>query len=358
MRTVTKVGIALVLLALGGLWAVQMHSLRENRTRLEALEARMVERPGASARLEPSGTLELFELQQRLVALESIVSQLGRGTNQMAASKPVRLSGQNLEELRRKLLDPAVSEKDRLQALRLLRRNGGLSDDALASAIQWLQTSQDPAMRREILQQMDGVTNAVLRQPLLDLAAAPDRRLREQAVENLRRFVADAEVEKRLWALAQSDPDPAVREQAEEALRKGAMTPERAGRLQQLAADPQAGLDERLTALRALHRAGADIGDASTAIAQLVQSSADPVARAKVFRALDGVHDPRLLAPLVNGLQDPSPVVRQEAAEVIGRFAADPTIRQWLEHVAQSDADSQVRREAFQALKKLQKGRP
>jgi HEAT repeat protein len=262
-----------------------------------------------------------------------------------------------LDDLRRKLLDSTVADKDKLQALRALRKNKALSDDVLQSALSWLQSSQDGALRRDILQQLGGVTNAALRQPLLDLAAtSTDPKLRQQAVENLRDFVADADVEKRLWEMMATDPDGKVREQAEEALRKGPLTPERMASLQQRAANPQAPIEERITAMRALQKGGVDVSDTAMAMAQLAQTTQDVVARARIFQALDGVRDPRLLAPLVGGLQDPSPDVRKEATEALRRFASDPNIHQWLEYVAQSDADSRVKHEAYQALKKFREG--
>src|SRR5262249_6799866 len=151
---------------------------------------------------------------------------------------------------------------------------------AVESALAWLQSAQDPATRRAILQQLDGATNAILRKPLLDLAASGgDSKVREEAVQNLRRFAGDEEVEKRLWDLAETDPDPRIRAHAEEALRKGPMTPERATELQQRLADPQASLDERLTALQALHRGGLDASDAAAALALAAQNSQDVVAR-------------------------------------------------------------------------------
>ncbi|MBC8003705.1 MAG: HEAT repeat domain-containing protein, partial [Opitutaceae bacterium] len=54
--------------------------------------------------------------------------------------------------------------------------------------------------------------------------------------------------------------------------------------------------------------------------------------------------------PLVFGLQDPNPLIRQEAADALSRHATDPAVREWLQYVASNDADPRVRREAYQAL--------
>ena len=351
----------LVLLGLGALCAVQVHSLRDTKARVAALETRIAEWQGKPVEVDatdrPDAQGAVLDFGQRLARLENTMSQPRRVTNNARGSEQPRMSASALEELRRKLLDPAVADKDKLQALRGLRRNKALSDDMLQGALSWLQSSQDGALRREIFQQLDGVTNAALRQPLLDLAAtSTDPKLRQQAVENLRDFVADADVEKRLWEIMAKDPEGKVREQAEEALRKGPMTPERIASLQQRAANPETPIDEKITAMKALQKGGVDVADTAMALAQLAPTTQDVVTRAQIFQALDGIHDPRLLAPLVGGLQDPSPDVRMEATEALRGFASNPNIRQWLEYVAQSDTDSRVKREAFQALKKLQEG--
>jgi hypothetical protein len=254
MKNLKMVGV--VLLTIGGTWAVQMYALKETKARLAALEARVADmQPGS---FEPSGVerssvmggIEPADTGRRIARLESLLSKATHGTNGASAAGRTGLTTHRIDELRRKLADPTASEKDKLQALHALRKSKDLSDEVLQSALSWLQSSKDGAMRREILQQLDGVTNAALRQPLLELAASSaEGRVRQQAVENLRGFVADAGVEKQLWETMQKDPDPKVREQAQEALRKGPMTPDRAAGLQERVADAQVPLDERLTAL-------------------------------------------------------------------------------------------------------------
>jgi HEAT repeat protein len=54
--------------------------------------------------------------------------------------------------------------------------------------------------------------------------------------------------------------------------------------------------------------------------------------------------------PLVHGLQDPNPLVREEAVDALSDFRDDPAVLQWLQYVSQNDADPQVRREAFESL--------
>jgi vesicle coat complex subunit len=79
------------------------------------------------------------------------------------------------------------------------------------------------------------------------------------------------------------------------------------------------------------------------------------VERAKLYRAFDGINDQNLMAPLVQGLQDPNPVVRENAADALGSFASDPRIKEWLNHVIATDADPRVKREAHAALEQSQR---
>jgi HEAT repeat protein len=174
--------------------------------------------------------------------------------------------------------------------------------------------------------------------------------VRKEAIENLRLFVNDAEVETRLWQLLK-DPNADVRREAEQALRHGPISETRAAALRQRALDPQSPFDERLTAMRALRDANVNAPEVTSALVELAKTAQDPHERAKLFRALDGSDDPALMLPLVNGLQDPNPVVREEAADALSELAKkEPAIQQWLRYIAENDADPRVRREAFRAL--------
>ncbi len=88
-------------------------------------------------------------------------------------------------------------------------------------------------------------------------------------------------------------------------------------------------------------------------LAELAQNSQDPIERANLFRAFDGVDNPTLKVALVDGLQDQNPVVRKEAADALKGFASDPQVQQWLRYVVGNDDDPRVRREAFKALENM-----
>jgi HEAT repeat protein len=265
------------------------------------------------------------------------------------------LATNRVADLLTKFTDANASDRDRLQALRLLRRNGGISDDAVLHAANWLQSATNANTREDILQQLEGVTNAALRGPLLAAVADADPDVREQAVDNLRRFMGDPQVEAQLWSLTK-DADEDVREQAMEAIVEGPMSPERLAALQERASNANGSLEERLLAWRALREGNHDLPDMSASLAQMASATQDPFERARLFQAFDDAieratsRDAAFLPPLVHGLQDPSPLVRERAADALGDFGADPTVQQWLRYVAENDADPAVRRQASRGV--------
>ena len=123
------------------------------------------------------------------------------------------MAAHKISELEQKLMDASAPDRDRLQALRLLRRNGAMSDTVLQQALSWLQTATNNALREDIVQQLQGITNRAARAPLVKLAttdANPD--VRQEAIQGLRNFVTDPQVESLLWELASKDTDGGVRE--------------------------------------------------------------------------------------------------------------------------------------------------
>jgi HEAT repeat protein len=195
------------------------------------------------------------------------------------------------------------------------------------------------------------MTNPAFQQPLLHLATTEQNsNVREQAVENLRAYIGDPQVEGALWAILKNDPARDVRREAERALSRPPFSESRVVALQQRALDSALPLDDRLVALRALERADVDASPVTAMLAELAQTTTSPEEKLKLFRAFDGSSDPAVKLPLVYGLQDNNPLVREEAVDALSDFRDDPTVEQWLQYVAHNDADPQVRREAFEAL--------
>jgi hypothetical protein len=304
-------------------------------------------------RVAPSGSGAIL---QRLSALEETVAQLARNSDYLMERGQLPLATNKVGDLFAKFTDATAGDRDRLQALRLMRRNGGITDDSLLHALNWAQGATNSDTRDDILSALEGLTNSVLRDPLLSFAVNDsDPSVREQAVDSLRRFAGDPKVETELWKMI-NDPDEDVRDTAMEAIIEGPKSEARMAALQQRASNPDGPLDERLLAWRALRESNQDAPETLAAFAQIAQTSQDPFERAKLMRAFDDAvdratsRDSVLLPTLVQGLQDPSPLVREPAANALKDFFADPNAQKWLRWAAENDPDPAVRKEAASAF--------
>ena len=291
------------------------------------------------------------ELNERVGVLEKTVAQLTAASEHLMSRGQLPLADHKRAELEQKVMDLSASDRDRLQALRLLRRNGSLSEAMVQQTLSWLKIATNNGLREDLVQQLGSATNSLLREPMIKLATSdPNSDVRERAIQNLRGAVSDPQVEALLWNLARTDTDGDVREEAEEALREAPMTDARRTDMRARALDPNSSLDDRLLAVQVLRESGDAASEATAALAQLAQASKDPRERARVFEAFDGSTDPNMKLPLVHGLSDPDPLVRERAADALSGYKTDPAIVEWLKHVAANDADPRVRREASQAL--------
>jgi HEAT repeat protein len=307
--------------------------------------------PSAAAVVRPAGGESgVAGIQVRLSNLERVVGEFSTAANVLMDRGMIPPSEEKLAELQQKFFDPNLPDDERLKALGLLRRNNQLSDEIVSHGLSMLQNTTNLNFKRAILGAFDGLTNATLKQPLfamLDTETAND--MRAQIVNALRRFTDDPAVESKLWDMALNDPNTQVRDRARDAVTRGApATPERIDRLSQTTRDASAPLDERLLSFRALRLAKAHTPEMVNELAAMAQNSTDPVARAKLFASFNGLTDPGLMAPLVNGLQDPDPIVRQNAADSLSSYS-DPRVQEWLQHLMQNDPDDGVKREAHKA---------
>jgi hypothetical protein len=348
--------IALALAGVFAVFAVQFGQIRQLKRELSTLRGESSTRgeakPEIAARL--SNPEDIEALRSRLTQLEQTVAHLPRASRiAQAENNP---SEDELVRLQQRFADPATPDNERVRAIRTLRRSNKLTDDAVVQTLGMLQTSTNAGVRRELIQSLEGSTNAALKQPLLAMldTETGDNGTREQVVNMLRRFVDDPTVEAKLWDLALNDPNTRVRDQARDALSRAPATPERVEQLLNRASNPDASLDERLVSFRALRVAKSQTPELVADLGILAQNTTDPIARAKLFKSFNGLTDPSLMAPLVNGLQDTDPVVRQNAANALSEFP-DPRVQQWLTHLIQNDADPAVKREAHAALERTQR---
>ena len=301
---------------------------------------------GAFSRLPPDAGLS-----RRMDELERAVVQFARSSDYLMERGQLRLATNKAEDLARLFSDGTAADRDRLRALGLLRRNRGMNDEVVQRALDWLQSSTNAGTRRELVQALGGTTNAAVKAPLLGLMSTDKNdNVREEATKNLRRFTDDPAVESALWNAALNDPDEDVRDEARDALREGPAGETRLAALRERAVNPQSTLDEQLLALDALRNAKAPTSDIVAGMADLAKNTQDPLQRTKLFQAFDNFDDPATKVPLVHGLQDPNPLVREQAADALSRHASDPAVREWLQYVSNNDVDPKVRREALQAL--------
>ena len=298
-------------------------------------------------------------MNMRVRALEESVALLNKSSEYLMDRGQIPLSSVRIAELQKKFMDPNARTRDRMQALGLLQRNNGVNDEVVQYALSLIANSTNNTLREGLVRELGSTTNALVSAPMMQLAATdPDPKVRENAVRTLRRFVDDPQVESALWQALRTEQDRRVQEQAAEVLREAPVTPARLADLRNRAVAENSTLDERLTAVRALHRAGQEAADGTAALAQLVQNSQNPEERARVFSAFNGMNEPQMMVPLVYGLQDANATVRARAADALSNYKSEPAVAEWLRYVAQNDADSRVRREGEAALRERREGGP
>ena len=365
MSNFLKASFAVSVLVLAGVLYAQHRSIATLTAELEAMravspitQAERSSKPRGTAaeqlreRFSPSPAIGTDPtIAPRLEVVEASIQELLQSSRLLMERGQLPLSPSMLEEVRRRFLDPAASAKDRLGALRLLGRNGSLNDETLLTAANWALSSTNSAITREILGQIGGSTNTVLRGPLMQLAStSTDPRVRAAAFEDLRRFAGDPQVSQLLWQTVATETDERVRLAAQDAIRRAPMTEARLAELQQHALNPQASPEERLTAVRAMMGSKADMTDVGASIAAQVNATQDPAAKAQLLRSLDDFTNPVVLPTLVGGLQDGDANVRLRSADALSGFASDATVQQWLRYIMQNDPDPMVKREAAMAL--------
>ena len=356
-----------------GIIVVQFTMIGSMRSELSQLRAELASLTGTPSQPEPERdradnspaprlVASSGNLNSRLARLEQSVADLVEATETLRERGTLPLNANNLQDYKNRFADPTASENDRMRALRMLRRNRAISDDVVLSAVDFLRTSTNANVRRELVQNLDSSTNAAIKQPLMSLLSTEtSSRVREELVDTLGDFArTDPAVADKLWEIAQNDPDPEVREEALQEVARGNLDESRVATLRQQAISPDASLDDRLRAFQALRQADVATPDVTATMVQLAQAAEDPTVRARIFGAFDGVSDEALKAPLFYALQDPNPVVREQAADALGQFASsDPQVQEWLKYLADNDPDPRVQREAHrQAERSNQQARP
>ena len=362
MRPLPAIPALLIAFVLCGTLVIQHRRIQQMASDLAWLRTELGVRPAVdpvpepassdrTVRVIPTTSASDTSLLPRLSAVEDSLAKLMEANEHLMNRGQLPLSPEKQEQLLAQLGDASANERERLQALRLLRRNGVLDDDAVQLAVGWLNSSTNGGLQLRLLQQLGGLTNAALRDPMLAIAVSGgSAEARQRAIGALRPFVNDPQVEAQLWDLLQKDGESGVRRQARDALVDSPVSESRAAALRLKATNPGSSLDERTVAWESLRASGHGTPEVSAALSLLAQSTTDAQDRLRLFEAFNQASDPAFIPPLVQGLQDPSPLVRARAADALSDFRTDPAIEEWYRYLAENDADPAVRRQAARVL--------
>lgn len=231
MKVVAWVALAVSLagsmLAMSAYWRVRSAPAAPPADDIEALKARIagLESARAAAPAPPSepGSPpapggELAELRRRIELLEQ---RQGPGQFQPPESgRPVRGNPAQIDMQKKRLLDAAQPERNRVQALGVLRsQRANKTDDVVDAGLALLAQSKEPAMRSMILRGLQGAENARVVAPVLSiLGADPDERARQEAAGVLGEYVDQPGVKAALEQAAATDASERVRTRADSAL--------------------------------------------------------------------------------------------------------------------------------------------
>lgn len=288
---------------------------------------------------------------QRLTLLEEQVRQLTAASELLMVKGQLPLSEDMAARLKRKFLDASLPDRERLEALRALRRHNAVDDEILQAGLTWIDALSDPRLMREVLEQFIGLKQPALRDKLFQLVAThPDDQLRQRAVQGLAKMMDDPAVESAVWKALTSEQNAGVQRELEEALLESPMTPARQTELQRRTLDSEASFQERLTAFQAM--ASAKVVNAQTTAV----FTDDVVAQNRVedmavlFRALDNTGNVAAAPALIKGLQTTNPEIRMLALDALSEMQSDADVVKWLQYTANNDADERVRAEAVRVL--------
>jgi len=188
--------------------------------------------PGRKAGQEAGIAEQLAALEVRLATLED-----GKTIAQLAQSGEAQLVENELRAARGKVGDPDAAPATRLEALRTLRRlakthaalfkgtAGEIGFDERDIVLPILElarnTTVDPELRAEAVENIAGSKFVELRQPLLDLLSFDQvPGVRGGAAQALMWHLDDATVREAIRNASRADPDETVRQRAESFLQK------------------------------------------------------------------------------------------------------------------------------------------
>ena len=143
MRSIPAVPALLVAAVLVGALGFQQHRIDRLASQVQEVQRALGTQTGEPAPApetpttiieHPSNATDV-SLTRRLTALEQAVEQLTEANDHLMNRGQLPLTAGKREQLLAQLENPSAEDRERLQALRLLRRNGSIPDAALQAAL-------------------------------------------------------------------------------------------------------------------------------------------------------------------------------------------------------------------------------
>jgi RNA polymerase sigma factor (sigma-70 family) len=213
----------------------------------------------------------------------------------------------------KRVLNSKNDPRDRVKALGELRDRNGRDAQVAAAMATLARSTTDSTIRADIFRQLSGMKDPTLKPVLIEaLKQDASDEVRGEAAETLAAYGDDPAVVALLTEVSRADADSDVREQAVEALVKNAP----ANVLQRIQNDPQATDLELYHSTSALRKqVGADKSQAALLLNVLKESKI--------------------------------PDLRKEIVEDLGKhYGSIPEVSEWMDHLANTEQDPKVRREA------------
>lgn len=158
------------------------------------------------------------DLESRLARLERRLAELERPPDdEPAPNRPGPEIAAEAKSLAATAADPAAHPETRVAALKKLRKVSPASREGAVtgSLVVLLRASDDPRLRAEVIRNLYGVRDQLLREELLyRLRADPDVDVRDEAAESLDVMLDDPAVVSALEWARDHDPDERVRGRA------------------------------------------------------------------------------------------------------------------------------------------------
>ena len=345
-----------VLMVLAGGLVWQHAAIRSLRSELAQLtkvsrdDKTAITAPTTSSVLAADLNSDSEIMRQRLSAMEEQVHQLTLASELLMERGQLPLSAAKAAELRRNFLNSSLPDRERLRALRILRRNHAIDDEVLLAGLAWIEMLADTQLIGDVLEQFIGLKSLALRDKALQLVAThPDDQVRRRAAQILGGF-DDPAVESAIWTALVSEQSPEVQNQLADALRDRPMNPTRQAELDRRVLDNGASFRERFAAFRVLISAKAANAQTTAAFANEVVAQNNPEQMADLFRTLDNTGNLAAAPALISGLQVDDPGLRGLALDALSEMQAEPAVVKWPQYTANNDSDERVRAEAVRVL--------